>query len=191
MYDWQCYIFHDVDLLPEDDRNLHVCPEENPRHMAVAINKFNYKLYYEEMFGTSSALTKDQFNATNGFSNRYWGWGGEDDDMYHRIIYAGYKVDRYNETVARYTMIKHEREPKVNPVNPKEGLAERKSFADVFMEESLLFRYRNHPNLTPYFSCICSTLGGGGVVASGALYRTHDVDTNCWNTQKTIGKETA
>nr|CDJ93229.1 Metazoa galactosyltransferase domain containing protein [Haemonchus contortus] len=118
MYDWQCYIFHDVDLLPEDDRNLHVCPDKNPRHMAVAINKFNYKLFYQEMFGTSSALTKDQFNKTNGFSNRYWGWGGEDDDMYNRVIYAGYQVDRYNETVARYTMIKHEHEPKANPINP-------------------------------------------------------------------------
>ncbi|XGW05308.1 hypothetical protein V3C99_016016 [Haemonchus contortus] len=118
MYDWQCYIFHDVDLLPEDDRNLHVCPDENPRHMAVAVNKFNYKLYYEEMFGTSTAFTKDQFIKTNGFSNRYWGWGGEDDDMYYRVLYAGYKVDRYNETVARYTMINHEHETKVNPVNP-------------------------------------------------------------------------
>nr|CDJ93228.1 Metazoa galactosyltransferase domain containing protein [Haemonchus contortus] len=118
MYDWQCYVFHDVDLLPEDDRNLHLCPDENPRHMAVAIDKFNCKLFYQEMFGTSSALTKDQFNKTNGFSNRYWGWGGEDDDMYHRVVYAGYNVDRYNETVARYTMIKHEHEQKANPINP-------------------------------------------------------------------------
>lgn len=42
MYDWQCFIFHDVDLLPEDDRNLYTCPEE-PRHMSVAVDKFNYK----------------------------------------------------------------------------------------------------------------------------------------------------
>ncbi|XGW05301.1 hypothetical protein V3C99_016014 [Haemonchus contortus] len=118
MYDWQCYVFHDVDLLPEDDRNLHVCPDKNPRHMGAAVNKFNYKLFYEKIFGGSSALTKDQFDKTNGFSNRYWGWGGEDDDMYNRVIYAGYKVDRYNETVARYTMIKHEHEPKANPINP-------------------------------------------------------------------------
>ncbi|PIO72045.1 hypothetical protein TELCIR_06039 [Teladorsagia circumcincta] len=36
------------------------------------------------MFGTSSAFTIEQFEKTNGFSNRYWGWGGEDDDMYNR-----------------------------------------------------------------------------------------------------------
>ncbi|VDM64476.1 unnamed protein product [Angiostrongylus costaricensis] len=117
LYDWQCFLFHDVDVLPEDDRNLHHCPFKNPRHMAVAINKFNYKLFYKEMFGTSSALTANQFRKTNGFSNRYWGWGGEDDDMYKRVKFAGYNVDRYNDTIARYTMIEHTRD-KVNPENP-------------------------------------------------------------------------
>ena len=38
-YDFQCFIFHDVDLLPEDDRNLYTCPVQ-PRHMSVAINKY-------------------------------------------------------------------------------------------------------------------------------------------------------
>lgn len=44
-YNWQCVIFHDVDLFPEDDRNLYTCPEQ-PRHMSVAIDKFSYKYYY-------------------------------------------------------------------------------------------------------------------------------------------------
>lgn len=42
IYNWQCFIFHDVDLLPEDDRNLYSCPAQ-PRHMSVAIDKFHYK----------------------------------------------------------------------------------------------------------------------------------------------------
>ena len=42
LYDFQCFIFHDVDLLPEDDRNLYVCPSM-PRHMSVAIDKLKYK----------------------------------------------------------------------------------------------------------------------------------------------------
>lgn len=39
--DFDCFIFHDVDLIPEDDRNLYTCPEQ-PRHMSVAVDKFHY-----------------------------------------------------------------------------------------------------------------------------------------------------
>ena len=39
---YTCFIFHDVDLIPEDDRNLYSCPEM-PRHMSVAIDKLKYK----------------------------------------------------------------------------------------------------------------------------------------------------
>jgi hypothetical protein len=42
LYNWQCYVFHDVDLLPEDDRNIYACPEQ-PRHHSVAVDKFGYK----------------------------------------------------------------------------------------------------------------------------------------------------
>uniref|UniRef100_A0A915AIA6 Beta-1,4-N-acetylgalactosaminyltransferase n=1 Tax=Parascaris univalens TaxID=6257 RepID=A0A915AIA6_PARUN len=75
LHDWKCFIFHDVDLLPEDDRNLYSCPDE-PRHMSVAVDKFDYKLPYGSIFGGISALTREQFEGINGFSNDYWGWGG-------------------------------------------------------------------------------------------------------------------
>lgn len=29
-------------------------------------------------------MTGNQFEMVNGFSNEYWGWGGEDDDMFVR-----------------------------------------------------------------------------------------------------------
>jgi beta-1,4-galactosyltransferase 3 len=41
-YGWQCFVFHDIDLLPEDDRNIYSCPQQ-PRHMSVSVDKFNYK----------------------------------------------------------------------------------------------------------------------------------------------------
>ena len=34
---WDCFVFHDVDLLPEDPRNIYNCPKE-PRHMSVGMN---------------------------------------------------------------------------------------------------------------------------------------------------------
>ncbi|UYV79373.1 B4GALT3 [Cordylochernes scorpioides] len=83
LYQYDCFIFHDVDLIPEDDRNLYSCPPQ-PRHMSVAIDIMKYKLPYKAIFGGVSALTCEQMNKLNGFSNEYWGWGGEDDDMSNR-----------------------------------------------------------------------------------------------------------
>jgi len=40
---FDCYIFHDVDMLPEDDRNIYSC-SKSPRHVGAYINKWNYKL---------------------------------------------------------------------------------------------------------------------------------------------------
>lgn len=39
---FQCFIFHDVDLIPLDDRNLYRCPMQ-PRHMSVAIDTMQFK----------------------------------------------------------------------------------------------------------------------------------------------------
>lgn len=106
IYDYQCFIFHDVDLVPENDKNIYSCPSQ-PRHMSVAIDKFSYRLPYTGIFGGVSALTKEQFQKVNGFSNKFFGWGGEDDDMWNRIHSAGYKVIRYALDIARYKMIRH------------------------------------------------------------------------------------
>lgn len=109
MYDYQCLIFHDVDLIPEDDRNLYTCPDQ-PRHMSVAVSTMNYRLPYKDIFGGVSALTVSQFEKVNGFSNQYWGWGAEDDDMSSRVRYNGLKITRYSPDIARYFMLKHKKD---------------------------------------------------------------------------------
>nr|CAG4645725.1 EOG090X0AZ6 [Lynceus sp. MCZ IZ 141354] len=107
-YDYQCLIFHDVDLVPEDDTNLYSCPEQ-PRHMSVAIDVFQYKLPYETIFGGVSAMSKSHFEQVNGFSNLFWGWGGEDDDMSNRIRHNKLVISRYPANVARYSMLTHKK----------------------------------------------------------------------------------
>lgn len=42
LHQWDCFIFHDVDLLPLDDRNLYTCPDQ-PRHMSVAVDTFGFR----------------------------------------------------------------------------------------------------------------------------------------------------
>ncbi|XP_055599695.1 beta-1,4-galactosyltransferase 4-like [Uranotaenia lowii] len=106
---WDCMVFHDVDLLPMDDRNLYTCPDQ-PRHMSVAVDVFGYRLPYDTIFGGVSAMTTKQFRAINGFSNSFWGWGAEDDDLYNRLQHAGFRIIRYSPNIARYTMLYHRKE---------------------------------------------------------------------------------
>ena len=47
----------------------------------------------------------------NGFSNVFFGWGGEDDDLYDRVRAKGLVVGRYPLTLARYTMLGHHKDP--------------------------------------------------------------------------------
>lgn len=40
--EYDCFIFSDVDLIPMDDRNLYHCYEQ-PRHFAIAMDKFGFR----------------------------------------------------------------------------------------------------------------------------------------------------
>ena len=75
-HNWTCVIFHDVDLIPEDDRNVYRFQQcfslekdfrrcaTDPRHMSVAVDKFEYKLPYATIFGGATALTPEQFRCS-------------------------------------------------------------------------------------------------------------------------------
>ena len=39
---YTCFIFHDVDYLPEDDRNDYSCPT-SPRHLIACADKYHYR----------------------------------------------------------------------------------------------------------------------------------------------------
>ncbi|XP_035794128.1 beta-1,4-N-acetylgalactosaminyltransferase bre-4-like, partial [Anopheles albimanus] len=80
---WECVIFHDIDMLPLDDRNLYACGNQ-PRHLSPIVDTLGPKLFYSTLFGGAIAMTAKQFRTVNGFSNSYWGWGAEDDDMANR-----------------------------------------------------------------------------------------------------------
>ena len=39
---WNCFVFHDVDLLPENDTNIYGCDRDFPKQMAISISIHNY-----------------------------------------------------------------------------------------------------------------------------------------------------
>jgi len=113
--DFDCVIFHDVDMLPEDDRNFYSCSPQ-PRHVGSHVDKFNYRLPYRIIFGGVTAFRPSDFERVNGFSNLYYGWGGEDDDMFNRILAQNMTIVRFPGAIARYAMIRHSRDAG-NPSN--------------------------------------------------------------------------
>ena len=40
---WDCFIFHDVDMIPEDDHHLYECNSIAPTHLATALSHRGYK----------------------------------------------------------------------------------------------------------------------------------------------------
>lgn len=128
-YDYNCFVFSDIDIIPMDDRNYYRC-YNNPRHMANAVDKFKFKLLYNTLFGGVTAFSKTQFQKVNGFSNAFWGWGGEDDEMYARVVAAGMRVERPNAVMARSKMIPHHRDPG-NETNKKNAIIMRYARANM------------------------------------------------------------
>jgi len=48
---------------------------------------YGCRLAYEELVGGVLNMRTEHFQRVNGYSNLYWGWGAEDDDMAFRYIY--------------------------------------------------------------------------------------------------------
>lgn len=77
------FIFHDVDLLPSAELKKYYtdAPDKSPIHIAAVWSRYGKNPDY---FGGIVAFNKQMFNKINGFPNNFWGWGGEDDELYKR-----------------------------------------------------------------------------------------------------------
>ena len=84
-HNFDCFIFHDVDLLLERRNLSYSCDDRHPKHMSVEIDIFSYELPYYRLVGGVLAVPRETYQDLNGYSNAYTGWGGEDDDFYARI----------------------------------------------------------------------------------------------------------
>ena len=84
------FCFHDVDLIPDE---VDYSYSEYPVHLATNLSKDNYSECWEYYFGGVTLFNKQDFININGYSNEYWGWGFEDDDLLRRCVNFGLKVE--------------------------------------------------------------------------------------------------
>jgi hypothetical protein len=103
--------WHDVDMVPCLDENYpepdYSYPKESPVHIATKLSKYEYGMGYDQYFGGVVLFTKEQVEATNGYSNDYWDWGQEDDDLFWRCYFEKYtssdKFKNYeNKIIAKF-----------------------------------------------------------------------------------------
>lgn len=77
-------VFHDVDMIPVDV-DYSYC--EEPTHLAsnfISKDNSTNRIIFDEYFGGVTIFPVEYFEKINGYSNEYWGWGFEDDDLLHR-----------------------------------------------------------------------------------------------------------
>ncbi len=109
--EYESVIFHDLDLLPEIDYNNYGCPDM-PRHMCIAVSYDKYTPY-KNKFGGIVAFRTDHFVAVNGYSNVFFGWGGEDDDLGRRCKRdSGLGIIRIPASIGRYKGASHKKDHK-------------------------------------------------------------------------------
>jgi len=102
------------------------------KHLSTYVNSFNYKVQkysrpksgmnlkdimkfnvqFQEMslYGGVTAMTPYQYKFINGYSNQYWGWGCEDEDLSFRLNNANFVIEESDEETGRFTMIQHKRD---------------------------------------------------------------------------------
>ena len=97
-------LFHDVDLVPNDELlAMYTAPWPQPVvHFACRFRRYNNNSRY---FGGVVGYTTHSFP---GFSNQFWGWGGEDDSLLNRTVYSiGYPKRGEFMDLERYPTARH------------------------------------------------------------------------------------
>ena len=85
-------VFHDVDMVPEQaDYRWASLPLSLVEHRRKESQQCFQRGFYN-YFGGVTLIDNDIFQRINGFSNRYFGWGCEDNDLLLRLHYYGYRA---------------------------------------------------------------------------------------------------
>jgi predicted peroxiredoxin len=84
------FVFHDVDMLPY---KVDYSYTDKPLHLATHLQENDYETTFFDYFGGVTLFNKEDFASINGYSNEYWGWGFEDDDLLIRCLQSNLELD--------------------------------------------------------------------------------------------------
>lgn len=86
-------VFHDIDMIP---LKVDYSYSDIPIHLATdfLIDDTTFKReIFDQYFGGVTLFPIESFELINGYSNEYWGWGFEDDDLFKRCVDKGIPYD--------------------------------------------------------------------------------------------------
>jgi hypothetical protein len=81
-------VFHDVDMIP-----LAVDYSYTPYPVHLATKFTEHRELFDQYFGGVTLFPIEDFIKVDGYSNKYWGWGYEDDDLLYRCIKKGVRLE--------------------------------------------------------------------------------------------------
>lgn len=117
--DYSYYIFHDVDKIP-------VRVDYSFPSRITQLEKSNIQI--KDYFGGVTMFNGSDFHYVDGYSNNFWGWGGEDNEQHNRVKGLGLQID-YRDSVFRSlphkkngTFDKQKWEQAQKPREPTDGL---------------------------------------------------------------------
>ena len=110
--------FHDVDYLPIWSDYAY---PDNPTHLIW--HGLHRICQYPNFFGAVTLFNNADFERTNGFSNHYWGWGEEDEELRERCRIQHLKISRNKGT---YQGLPHEHQGYHKDGTPKASAIQNK-----------------------------------------------------------------
>lgn len=87
-------VMHDVDLLPRNrDLSYHYDKiVKGPHHIAAP--EIHPRYHYKTFIGGILMLKREHYLEVNGMSNKFWGWGREDDEFYLRLKKVNLEISK-------------------------------------------------------------------------------------------------
>jgi hypothetical protein len=139
------FIFHDVDLLPSEELQEYYIktPTKEPVHIAAVWDRYNQNPKY---FGGIVSFNSSMFNTINGYPNNFWGWGGEDDELYKRTkkFFNIYKPEKGKitdlEDLTLQQKLEYLKENDLKFMQKQEALAEHEKTWNINGLNSLKFK---------------------------------------------------